>query len=306
MEKDTLFKRILLVSLLTAVCLSIPCVNSAQTTVIKGTVTDQEGNPLKDAQITLLDMERGIRFNLESDKNGNFMKVGLPYSTYQLTVELNGYFPFESSITPKFGGTEQIIIKLAKIPPKLDEDKDFTEGLEFFEKHQYIEAIVSFEKVVQRFPDHYEGYYNLGLSHLRAEHIDQAIIYFEKSVELSPESAESYLALGECYIQKDESEKAARYIAQAVVLQPENPEAHFNLGLAYDKLNKPREALQSYQEVITLKPDLSAAYYQAALSSLRLEDYKGALAYFEKFLEIEPDAPEASQVRAMIDELKKR
>jgi tetratricopeptide (TPR) repeat protein len=280
--------------------------NFAQNVVIRGTVTDQEGNPLEDVHIKLVDPARGLMFDLKSDKKGNFMKVGIPFAAYRISAELEGYVPFNSQIQPRMGTEERILIKLTKISPNLNEDKDFAEGTEFFSKQQYTEAITAFEKVVEKFPGNYEGFYNLGLSHLRAGHIDQAIDLFEKSIELNPDSYESHRALGESYFQKGEIEKATKTLAEAVVLQPDNPMSHYNLGLAYDKMGKPEEALQEYQKTIVLKPDLSAPYYQAALVFIRLENYKGAIEYFEKFLELEPDAPEAGQVKSMIEELKKR
>lgn len=306
MKMDILDKRIVYVCLFVVLLLATYTMNFAQNVVIRGVVTDQEGNPLKDVQIKLEDSARGLEFDLKSNKKGNFMKVGIPFARYRITAELEGYFPFDSQIQPKMGAEERIIIKLTKIPPRLDEDKDFAEGSEFFVKKQYAEAIASFEKVIERFPNRYEGYYNLGLAHLRAGTVDQAIVHFEKSIDLNPDSFESYQALGESYFLNGEGEKAEKNLAQAVALQPDNPMVHYSLGLAHDKMEKPNEALQSYQKAIALKPDLSAPYYQAALASVRLENYKGAIAYFEKFLELEPDAPEAGQVKTMIEELKKR
>ncbi len=306
MKKSIVEKGIVFICMFTVIFLLIPQKNFAQNVVIRGAVTDQEDNPLKDVQIRLEDSSRGLKFDLKTDKKGNFMKVGIPLAVYRITAELEGYFPFDSQIQPKMGAEERIVIKLTKIPPKLDEDKDFAEGSEFFLKKQYEEAVASFEKVVERFPNHYEGFYNLGLAHLRAGHIDQAIDHFNKSIELHSESFESYRGLGEAYFQKGDGEKAAESLSRAVTLQPENPMAHYNLGLVFDKMGNPTGALQAYRKAIDLKPDLSAPYYHAALATVQLEDYQGAIAYFEKFLELEPDAPEASQVKTMIEELKKR
>jgi len=306
MKKNIVEKGSVFICTLAMLLLSTPTRNFAQNVVIRGAVTDQEGNPLKDVQIRLEDSSRGLKFDLKSNKKGDFMKVGIPLAIYRITAELEGFFPFDSQIQPKMGAEERIIIKLTKIPPRLDEDKDFAEGSEFFLKKQYEEAIASFEKVVERFPSHYEGYYNLGIAHLRAGHIDLAIDHFKKSIELNSNSFESYRGLGEAYFQKGEGEKAAENLAQAVALQPDNPMAHYNLGLVYVKIGTPTDALQAFRKAIDLKPDLSAPYYQAALVSVQLEDYRGAIAYFEKFLELEPDAPEASQVKTMIEELKKR
>ena len=306
MKKNIRDEKTILVFLFVTLWLMAHTMSLGQNVVIRGVVTDQEGNPLKDVHIRLSDSSRGLNFDLTSNKKGNFMKVGIPFGAYRVTAELEGYFPFESRIQPKMGAEERIIIKLTKIPPKLDDDRDFAEGSESFRNQRYEDAIVSFEKVVERFPGHFEGFYNLGLAHLRAGHVDQAIAHFEKSIALNPDSFESYRALGECYFQKGEGDSAVEKFARAAALQPDNAMAHYNLGLAHDRMDRTEEALQEYQRAISLKPDLSAAYYQAALALIRLENYKGAIEYLEKFLELEPEAPEAGQVKTMIQELRKR
>lgn len=305
MNKNKLKQNTLPVCLIIAFLFVIGIAIYAQAAVIRGVVIDQEGNPLINVKITLLDPSRGFKFDLKSDKKGNFIKAGIPSATYRITAELEGYVPFGSQIQIQMGMEERITIKLNKIAARLDEDQDFAEGTDLFIKQQYMEAITSFEKVVEKFPGHFEGFYNLGLAHLRADHIDQSIVSFEKAIELNPDSYESFRALGESYFQKGETEKAAEILAHAVSLKPDNPMSYFNLGLAYEKMDKPEDALQAYQKAIELQPDLSAPYYHAALVLIRMQNYKNAIEYLERFLELEPDAPEASQVKAMIEELKK-
>ncbi len=286
--------------------LSIPHLNSAQETVVTGVVTDQEGKPLKNAKITFLDPSRGHKFNLKSNKKGNFIKVGIPPSFYRIIVELEGYFTLESQFRIRLGMTKKMIIKLKKIPPRIDEGKDLAEAIDFFMQGKYEEAIESFKKVVEKFPSNVEGFYNLGLSYLRKGDIDQAIVSFEKVTELKPEGFEAYLALGECYFNKGESEKAMENFSRTIELQPDNPMAYYNLGIVYYRLDKTEEALDAFNKSIELNPEFSSSYYQAALASIKKGDFKKAIIYFEIFLRVDPDATEATQVKAMIEKLKKR
>jgi len=306
MKIKNLFFKILAVSVLLVLFLSIPPFNFGKDTVVKGVVTDQDGKPLKNAKITFLDPSRGLKFKLKSGKNGQFMKVGIPPSFYKITAELKGYFPLQSQARIRFGMEEKITIKLRKIPPRIDEDKDLSKGIDFFTQGQYDKAIASFEKVIEKFPSSVEGYYNLGLTYLRKGDIDQAIVLLEKAKELYPEGIEVYLALGECYFNKGDSEKAMISFSRAIELQPDNPRSYYNLGIVYYKLDKTNEALQAFNKSIELNPEFSSAYYQAGLASVKREDFERAIKYFEDFLRVEPDAPEANQVKAMIEELKKR
>lgn len=296
----------LVIFLFLASLLSIPQMNYGQDTVVRGVVTDQEGTPIKNAKITFMDPDRGYKFNLETDKKGKFIKAGIPAASYKVTIQVEGYFPFESQIIIMFGTVENMTIELERIPPNLNEDKDFTEGVEFFNERKYDEAIASFKRVIDKFPSHIEGYYNLGLTYLRKGDRERAIEFLKKAVELKPSGIDPYLVLGESYFSAGDSERAEDNFKIAVELQPENPKAYYSLGIVYYKLDKTEEALLAFDKAIELNAELSSAYYQAGLSSIKISDYKRAIKYFEDFLRLEPKAPEADQVKTMIEELKKR
>ena len=50
----------------------------AQESVVQGIVTDEQGKAIKNARLTLLDPATGLKFVLKTDKDGKFMKVGIP------------------------------------------------------------------------------------------------------------------------------------------------------------------------------------------------------------------------------------
>lgn len=306
MKKGDLILKALLVFLLSISFLLIPRLTFAQDTVVQGVVTDKEGHPLKNVKLTFEDRSRGLKFNLKTDENGKFIKVGIPPTVYKVRVELEGYIPLVSQAQIRFGFTENLQITMMKIPPRLDEDKDLDEGVKFFKESKYDEAIVSFKKVIEKFPENYEGYYNLGLAYLKKQEIDQAIPALEKATEINPQALPAYFALGESYFARGDSEKATQNFSKAINLGPDNPMAYYNLGIIYYKLDKMEEAFGAFNKAIELNPGLSSAYYQAALSSVKMGDFERAIKYFENFLKVEPNAPEATQVKTMIEELKKR
>ncbi|MFW6148070.1 MAG: tetratricopeptide repeat protein [Thermodesulfobacteriota bacterium] len=284
----------------------IPHFNHAQDTVAQGVVTDEEGTPLKDAKVIFEDPSRGLSFHMKTDKNGRFIKVGLPPTVYQVTVELEGYFPLQSQARIRFGFTENLQITLKKIPPRIDKDKDLDEGVNHFNDGQYDKAIESFKKVIEKFPKNYEGYYNLGLTYLKKDDLDQAIDALEKATELNPESLAAYFALGEGYFAKGDNEKATQSFSKAIELDLDNPMAFYNLGIIYYRLGENEDAIQVFDKAIELNPKFSSAYYQAALALIKMGDFERAIIYFEEFLKVEPNAPEAAQVKTMIEELKKK
>lgn len=306
MKTRGLILKAILISTLLFLLVSIPNFNAGQQSILRGVVSDQEGAPLKNAKVTFRDPSRGTTFSFKSDKEGKFIKIGIPPSLYLVRVELDGYFSLKTRFRVRLGMEESLKITLEKIPPKINEDKNLAEGTDFFKQGKYQEAIKSFEKVAYKFPENSQAFFNLGLSHLRSGDIDEAIISIEKAIELKPDLVEAYFALGECYFTKEDSDKAMAAFSKASELQPDNAKAYYNLGIIYYKYNKTEEALISFEKSIELNPEFSSFYYQAALASIKMGDFKKAIQFFEEFLRLEPDAAETNQVKAMIEELKKK
>jgi len=283
----------------------IPSLSFGQDTVVKGVVTDPDEKPVEGAKIIFYNSDRGLKFTVESDKDGKFIKAGIIPEVYKVTVEKDGFFAVESQARIRFGFTEEMTITLRKVPPKLEDDKNLSQGIDLFTEGKYDEAIKSFEKVIEKFPESIEGHYNLGLSYLRKGDIDQAIASFEKAAALNPEALAIFSALGEAYFNKGENEKAVENYLLAIKIAPEDPKPQYNLGMVYYKLDKTEEALLAFDRCIALAPDNSTARYQAGLASIKHGDFQRAIEYFESFLKLEPNASEANQVKAIIDELKK-
>lgn len=283
-----------------------PSQSIGQGTVLRGVVQDESNKPLPKVKIVLLDPERGTWFETRSNKKGEFMQVGVPPAAYRATFELEGYIPQETMISLKPGVEDKAVIVLKKVPPKIDDDTDFAEGISRFQEGRYQDAVDIFLKVREKFPNHVETFYNLGVAYLRLGRTESAVEALEKAVQLKADAVEPYLALGECYLLLGQNEKAMEAFGRAVSLDPDNPGAYINLGLVCYKSNKTDEALASFEKAIQLDPKLSAAHYQAGLASIKKGDFQRAIKHFETFLELDPNSPEAKQVRAMIDELKKK
>lgn len=298
--------RALFISVLALMGLLLPALAAGQEGIIKGFVGDVAGNPLKDAGITLSDLTSGNRFSFKSGKDGEIFKVGIPSADYKLSVELEGYKPYEQPFTVSFGGQHILNVTLEKIPPKIDEDKDFLEGVAFFKEAKYAQAVASFEKVSVRYPDSAAAHYNLGISAVRDGRKDLGLASLETAVRLMPDMIEAHFVLGEEYFARGDKDKAKAAFDRAIALQPSNSKAHYNLGIIYYKSGMLDEALGSFKKATDLDPGFSSAYYQAGLAHVGKGEFPAAVGCFEKFLEIEPGAPEAGRVKAMIEELKKQ
>jgi len=298
--------RALFITILVFLGLLLPVLAVGQEGIIKGSVVDGEGNPLKDALIGLTDLTSGNKFSFKSGKDGKIFKVGIPPGSYKLTVELEGFLPYEQPFHVTFGGQHVLNVTLEKIPPKIDEDKDFIEGSAFFKEARYAEAQASFKKVTEKYPEIAAAYFNHGLSAVRAGQRQEGLASLESAVLLDPRMIEAHFVLGEEYFALGERDKSKAAFDRAIALDPSNPKAHYNLGIIFYKSGRLDEALASFGKAIELDPAFSSAHYQAGLIHVGKGEFTAAVACFERFLEVEPNAPEAGGVKAMIEELKKQ
>jgi len=278
----------------------------AQRGRISGTVTDESGKPLPNVKITLLDLERGAKFTIKIDEKGEFFKSGLHPTTYEITLELPGYYPIKDSLRMRAGAHEEMNITMTKAKPDIRGGEDFINGLNFYKVGNYQEAMESFKKVTEKFPDYPDAFYNLGLSYLKNGDIDNALTSLQKANKLKPDMVAVYLSLGQCYIKKGPMNKALEVFSKAIEIQPDNAKIHYNIGTVYYSEEKIDEAIAAFEKSAELNPNFSSPHYQLGLAYIKKGDLSKSIEHFENFLELEPNAAEASQVKEFIKELKKQ
>jgi tetratricopeptide (TPR) repeat protein len=66
-------------------CASAPMWAQAMAQV-KGEITDQEGKPMQGAKVELKNLENGQKYNLKTDKKGQFFSIGISSGRYDVTV----------------------------------------------------------------------------------------------------------------------------------------------------------------------------------------------------------------------------
>ena len=120
----------------------------------------------------------------------------------------------------------------------------------------------------------------------------QAKIHFEKSIELNPNYANAYNNLANL-LQNDyfkEYIQAKKYYEKAIELNPNYTDAYNNLAnlLQNDYFKEYKQAKKYYEKAIELNPNYANAYYNLAilLQNDYFKEYKQAKKYYEKAIQI--------------------
>lgn len=301
----------LLVFIATAVLVSSAAVAFSQGAegVVQGSVTaDQGGAPLADASITLRDDNLGRSFSTKSDKNGRFYKRGIPGSTYQFTVEKEGYKPLQEKLRVAAGVEHRFDFKLAKAAP--EGAKEFAAGFEAFSRGDHEAAVKAFEAAVQKAPDLPEVRVNLALAYLRAGRKADAVAELEKAVGMAPDEPRSLFQLGGAYVEMNDLDKAIAAFEKGLAKQPDLTaglafDATVALGAVYFAKGDNEKSIAQFEKALAVKPGLAVPTLGLAKAYLSKGDGDKALALFQQVVSAAPGTPEAAQAEIFIAELQK-
>jgi tetratricopeptide (TPR) repeat protein len=267
----------------------------AQGSRILGTITDEEGTSLKDVKVTIFDPDRKVEIITYTNEKGKFYEVGILPSIYDLTCELEGYAKVKRSIRVHIGELKKVDIVMFKL-----------DGLTFFNEGNYQAAIEFFQKVASNSPDCYDTFYYLGMSYLMLNNIDSAVYALSKAKKLRPDAVGVHLSLGECYIRQGSMNKASQSFKDTIEVQPSNENILLIIGSIYEKYGITDKAISAYKKSLAINPQLSASHYQLGKIYFEKGIWEKSLFHFEQFLKFAPDDFKASQVKAVVEELRKR
>ncbi len=130
--------------------------------------------------------------------------------------------------------------------------------------------ISQLEQAAKASPKNKDAWINLGNTLMDAQRFNEAIDAYEKALALDPKNVPVRVDLGTCYRGIGKFDKAVEEYRKALKIDPKFPNGHRNLGvvLAYD-----------------------------------LHQNKQAIPEFQKYLELSPNAPDAAEIRKMVEML---
>ncbi len=301
---DKFLLRFLVLTALLCVFLQSPLA-IAQDSRFRGTVKDEEGNPIPKAKLTLTLVARNVSFDFESNDKGKFYRRGIEPGDFLLNVEAEGYESLQKKVNFSVGEEYTLDVILVK-KKSLEESKNqFLLGVQLYQEGQYDQAIENFESVLKENPDFAEAYYNIGMAYLKKGDLDNAMVQMAKAIELKPDFIQAFFGLGQVYLEKGEMEKATDMFKQAVDIAPDDASTYVNLGIFYFTNNEDSLALEALLKAKDIDPSLPQTYYQLGLVYTRMGELDKTVESFEKFLELAPQAPEAATVKSLLEELKK-
>ena len=306
-----------------AVLLAASAAPALAQSVVRGKVVDAQGKPVPDAVILFEAQGVNRKTQTKTDRNGDFLQVGLGSGEYKITASKEGVGsqtlpgrvsqgqnpPINFTLTPAApAGTglgsaadKEAAVKLQAMA---------AQALDHMKAGRNDEAITAFTELTLKVPTCADCYYNLGVAHTNKKAYAEAEAAYKKVVELKPDSAEAYTGLANIYnaqkkfdLAAEASANAAKYSTGAAGAAGGSAEAIYNQGVILFNAQKFPEAKTQFESAVKTDPNMAMAHYQLGMTALNLGDFNLAVSSLESYLKLDPNGPKAAEVKASLPAL---
>jgi tetratricopeptide (TPR) repeat protein len=308
----------------------------AQNRIVQGKVTDDKGQPVVGAAITIQAVDSKTRqYPTKTDKKGTYIYMGIPSGDYRVIVRANGFSPAFKSVRPtiqepsvadfqlipgsegklEFEYSDQEREQLKKEVEKAEKRKQssvevqamFDAGLKLAGEGKHEEAIVEFKKALEKDPEQANIMGNMADSYSKLNKNEEALEIYKKAIALAADNAALYTNMGVILSKMGKNAESQEAFKKAAALNPAASAQNFyNIGATLVNNGKAQEAAESFKQAITADPNFAEAYYQLGMClSGKPETMPEAIKAFDTYIKIGKKADQVETSKQIIDVLQK-
>jgi tetratricopeptide (TPR) repeat protein len=288
--------------------------------LIQGTVTDDKGQPVEGASVSIEQEGTNRKFDMKTNKKGEFMQIGLPSGSYKVTATKD---QLTASQPARVTQSRPTPIKLVLGAPAPGENAQLTalrklldDALAASNAGRYDDAIAGFQKALEGNPACAPCYYNIAYAYTQKKDYDNAETNYKKAIEQKADYSDAYAGLANIYNAQRKFDLAAAASAKATELSGGaagagagagggNADALFNQGVILWNGGKVADAKKAFESAIQANPNHAEAHYQLGMALVNEGNLAGAATEFETYVKLAPDGPNAAQAKALVAQLKK-
>jgi tetratricopeptide (TPR) repeat protein len=292
----------------------------AQGNSIRGTVRDDQGQPVQDATVTISMENTGRKFQTKTDRRGSFIQIGLTSGTYVVVAEKDKLMSSPQNVPVRGGGpTEvQLVVGLAAMAASGDAaargaalKQVFDEGNALVTAGKYDDAVAKFTEGLKINPNCYSCHNAIGNAYLLKKDYGQAEAAFNQSIAIKADDAEVYNLLANMYNAQRKFDQAAAASKKATELSAAaggaggaSADVTYNQGVILFNGGKVAEAKPLFEQVIAANPNHAEAHYMLGMCQVG-DNPPEAVKAFETYLKLAPSGPNAAMAKQFVDALKR-
>ncbi|HEV8336963.1 MAG TPA: tetratricopeptide repeat protein [Candidatus Polarisedimenticolia bacterium] len=214
----------------------------------------------------------------------------------------------------------------------------FALGKAYISTKQYDEAVPALTKTLAIKPDQGGAHFYLGIAHAQMGRDEEAIKEFQAEIPISPDQDSTYSNLASIYEKQGKLDDALENYKKAAEINPKRPEIHASMAAIYEKKgnqalaeaeykaladvdpanasvtwynigaiaknnDKNPDAVRAFKKAVELDPKYAQAHRELGYALVQQGDFNGAVEHFKKYIELAPSAPDAGQIKSMVQQL---
>jgi tetratricopeptide (TPR) repeat protein len=253
----------------------------AQQGSMEGMVKGPDGKPLVGAMVKIDRTDIKAHYQVKTDKKGHYFHAGLPYGTYNVSIDVDGKDqPVQQGVPLRGGDPVEVPIDLSQAAAgqqaaeqkaaaqqaAIDAGRHETAA----EKAAREKAEKEREEALKKNKELNDAF-NAGIAASQAKQYDVAVTSFTKASELDPKQHVVWAQLAEAEVnfagtksgadQDAEMKKGLDAYAKAIELKPDDAGYHNNYALALARAKQFPEAQAELTKAATLDPTNAGRYY---------------------------------------------
>jgi tetratricopeptide (TPR) repeat protein len=307
----------------------------AQNRGVGGKLTDEKGEPIVKAKVTIIGVESKKVYPTDTDKNGKWAYMGLPQGSFYVVFRVPGYAATFRPATAVLGMTT-IDVQLApgdpnaKLPIEMSQEEIakekqeqakykaqqkmlgeikpiFDAGRAAMDQNNYTGAIEQFNKALEKVPAQPTVLANLADAYFKNNQNQEALDTYQKAITVNPTDATLMVNIGVVYGKMGKIAECKAAFDKAATLDPANAaKSYFNLGAFLTNNGQAKEGAEGFRLAIKSDPNYAESYYQLGISlSGDPSTMAEAVQMLQKYLQIGKDATNIEVAKQLITVLKK-
>jgi tetratricopeptide (TPR) repeat protein len=291
---------------------------AAQTGRIGGVVKDDKGQPLKGATVVAENPSASPpSFTATTDDKGRFSIIGLRAGQWKLTASAPGFQPSVGNVPIRTIGAPNPPVEFTLAPGASGpagalagvNTKELQGELAAAEAkmtaNDFDGAIAAYQAMLTKVPALTMLHMQIGRAQRMKKDYDGALASYQKLLAAEPTNERAKIEIGMTNLEKGDFAAAETALTEASQSTGASREVFYNLGEVKFAKGETDAAMAAYQRAIDIDANWAKPYFKMGLGKLQKADMPGALQMMEKVIAVEPNSAEATQAKALIEQLKK-
>jgi tetratricopeptide (TPR) repeat protein len=291
----------------------------AQTGRVGGTVKDEAGQPIKGATITAENPNASpSSFTATTDDKGRFSIIGLRGGQWTFSAQAPGFAPESGRLnvntigspnppltfTLKKGGAAAPAGALGGAAAK-DLQAELAAADALYNAQKWDDAVAAYRAIMAKAPALSVINLQIAAAYRNKKDYDAALAAYNDLLKADPNNDKAIIGVGMTNLEKGDLKAAEETLTRAAQSPKPTREVFYNLGEVLFAKGSTDEAASWYQKAAEMDPSWGKPLFKLALVQLNKGDKDATIKALEKVIAADPMSPEATQAKAVIEQLKK-